>query len=260
MSRIERRDFLRSGAAFAGTLVVVPLSVADGAKMRTPLLLETERGATGHGPGRRTVFFVKGCPLHCAWCVRPESISPERQTAAGRTYGRAVTIGDLVAEALAGRDGSGAADGGVTVSGGEPLRFWRWTRELLTKLRVAGLGTCVETSLYAPPAAVEALMPVTDLWLPDFKLYDDGQHIRYTGVSNRMILRNLELLAKSKAAMEVRLQVVPGISDGKEIAWRRGFLRGIGVADSRISEIRYDDSTRPMHAVIGMGDTASKAV
>ena len=49
--------------------------------MKTPLMLDTKRMAIWDGPGIRTTFFVKGCPLKCIWCHNPESIKPEAQWA-----------------------------------------------------------------------------------------------------------------------------------------------------------------------------------
>ena len=92
----------------------------------------------------------------------------------------------------------------------EAARGWAALQEALTgKERFAGvqeggLHTCLDTSLYAPPAAIEAMLPVTDFWLPDYKADDDELHVKYTGVSNRVIRKNLERLVVAKAKMAVR--------------------------------------------------------
>lgn len=49
--------------------------------MNMPLLLDVKKFAIHDGPGIRTSFFTKGCPLHCLWCHNPESISPRPQIA-----------------------------------------------------------------------------------------------------------------------------------------------------------------------------------
>lgn len=61
---MRRREFLSGVSAFCGTLAVEPLVAAEKA-MKTPLMLDTKRLAVHDGPGIRTTFFVKGCPLHC---------------------------------------------------------------------------------------------------------------------------------------------------------------------------------------------------
>ena len=71
-----RKEFLVSAAALA----VCPMFAADGRKVKTPLMLDTKRMAIWDGPGIRTTFFVKGCPLKCVWCHNPEkSRFPELQ-------------------------------------------------------------------------------------------------------------------------------------------------------------------------------------
>ena len=74
---VTRRDVLAGAAAFA----VAPAFAADGRAMKTPLMLDTKRMAIWDGPGLRTTFFVKGCPLRCIWCHNPESIKSEAQWA-----------------------------------------------------------------------------------------------------------------------------------------------------------------------------------
>ena len=213
----DRKNFVAGLASF----VLLPSLSAKGRPVKTPLLLDTKRMAIHDGPGIRTTFFVKGCPLHCIWCHNPEAIAAERQTArfrhlcrhcakctmdestcptrALKFYGKPATIDALVAKALEDKPFYDRSGGGVTLSGGEPLFFWEWAHAFLSACRAAGLHTCLDTSLYAPPAAVERLLPVVDMWLADFKCDDDATHRRYTGVSNVVIKRNLERLVAAKA-------------------------------------------------------------
>jgi len=271
---IDRREFCLAGAAFA----VAPAFAADGRRMKTPLMLDAKRMAIWDGPGIRTTFFVKGCPLRCVWCHNPESISPERQTArfrhlcihcpkgctmdeatcptrALKFYGSAVTMDDIVAKAMEDKAFYDESGGGVTVSGGEPLFFWEWTVELLKRFKAKGLHTCLDTSLYAPPAAIEELLPLVDVWLPDYKADDDALHRKFTGVSNRVIRRNLERLVAAKAKLEVRCLVVPGCTDGEDIAARRRYLASLGLPDSSVVELEYHDYARSKYLALGLKDT-----
>ena len=147
---LTRRTFVTGATAFA----VAPVFAADGRRVRTPLMLDTKRMAIHDGPGMRTTFFVKGCPLRCVWCHNPESISSERQVArfqhlcqhcakctmdeatcptrALKFYGRTATIDELVKKALEDKAFYDRTGGGVTISGGEPLFFWEWTYEFLS--------------------------------------------------------------------------------------------------------------------------------
>ena len=271
--KIMRKEFISSAAAFA----VSPMLAADGRKMRTPLMLDTKRMAIWDGPGIRTTFFVKGCPLKCIWCHNPESIKPEAQwarfqhlckhhehctmdeatcpTRALKLYGKPMTIGEIVAKAMEDKAFYDQSGGGVTLSGGEPLFFWEWAAELFKAFKAAGLHTCLDTSLYAPPAAVDAMLPVTDMWLPDYKADDDALHVKYTGVSNVVVRKNLERLVAAKAKIEARCLVVPGCTDGEDIAARHRYLNSIGIPESSIVDLEYFDYARSKYLALGMPDT-----
>ena len=268
---IGRREFIGGMSALAA----LPVLAADGRKVKTPLLLDTKRMAIHDGPGIRTSFFVKGCPLHCVWCHNPEAISTDVQwarfqhlcqhckkctmdeatcpTRALKLYGKPATIDELVKKALEDKAFYDRTGGGVTISGGEPLFFWEWTYEFLSACKKAGLHTCVDTSLYAPPAAVEKLLGVTDMWLPDFKADDDVTHQKYTGVSNKIIKKNLERLVAAKAKLEVRCLVVPGLTE--DMAARYAYLDSIGISRKDVVELEYFDYARSKYQALGIPDT-----
>ena len=270
---ITRKEFIASTAAFA----VSPMLAGDGRKVKTPLMLDTKRMAIWDGPGIRTTFFVKGCPLKCIWCHNPESIKPEAQwarfqhlckhhehctmdeatcpTRALKLYGKPMTIGEIVAKALEDKAFYDQSGGGVTLSGGEPLFFWEWAVELFKAFKAAGLHTCLDTSLYAPPAAIDAMLPFTDLWLPDYKADDDALHVKFTGVSNKVIRENLKRLVAAKAKMEVRCLAVPNCTDGVDLAARNVYLNEIGIPESSIVNLEYFDYARPKYLALGLPDT-----
>ena len=270
---MSRKEFLAASAAFA----VSPMMAADGRAVKTPLMLDTKRMAIWDGPGIRTTFFVKGCPLKCIWCHNPESIDTKPQTArfqhlcrhcakctmdeatcptrALKFYGKPMTIPEIVAKALEDKAFYDESGGGVTLSGGEPLFFWEWAAELFRAFKAAGLHTCLDTSLYAPPAAIDAMLPVTDMWLPDYKAHDDALHVKYTGVSNTIIKRNLERLVAAKAKMEVRCLAVPGCTDGADLTARHRYLASLGIPESSIVDLEYFDYARSKYLALGMPDT-----
>ena len=271
--KISRREFVASAAAFA----VSHMLAADGREVKTPLMLDTKRMAIWDGPGIRTTFFVKGCPLKCIWCHNPESIRSEAQwarfqhlckhhghctmdeatcpTRALKLYGKPMTIGEIVAKAMEDKAFYDQSGGGVTLSGGEPLFFWEWAAELFKAFKAAGLHTCLDTSLYAPTAAIDAMLPVTDLWLPDYKADDDDLHVKFTGVSNKVIRENLKRLVAAKAKMEVRCLVVPGCTDRSDIAARHRYLNSIGIPESSIVNLEYIDYARSKYLALGLPDT-----
>ena len=271
----SRRSFIAGAAAFA----VAPAFAADGRPLKTPLMLDTKRMAIHDGPGIRTSFFVKGCPLHCVWCHNPESIRPERQVArfqhlcqhcatctmdeatcptrALKFYGKPATIDELVRKALEDKAFYDRTGGGVTISGGEPLFFWEWTHEFLSACKAAGLHTCLDSSLYAPPAAIEKLLPVVDMWLPDFKCDDEALHQKCTGVSNSIIKKNLERLVAAKVKLEVRCLVVPGLTE--DISTRYAYLDSIGISRKDVVELEYLDYARSKYEALGIPDTMPRS-
>ena len=274
MTVTSRRAFIVGSAAMA----VAPAFAADRRPLKTPLMLDVKRMAIHDGPGIRTTFFVKGCPLHCVWCHNPESIGTQAQVArfqhlcqhcakctmdeatcptrALKFYGKPATIDELVKKALEDKAFYERSGGGVTISGGEPLFFWEWTYEFLSACKRAGLHTCVDTSLYAPPAAIEKLLPVVDMWLPDFKADDDATHQKYTGVSNGIVKKNLERLVAAKAKLEVRCLVVPSCTE--DMPARYAYLDSIGIARKDVVELEYFDYARSKYRALGLPDTMPK--
>ena len=270
---ITRREMIASTAAFA----VAPLFARDSRLIKTPLMLDTKRMAIWDGPGLRTTFFVKGCPLKCIWCHNPESLKVESEwarfkhlcrncakctmdeatcpTRALKLYGKAMSIDDIVSKALEDKPFYDKSGGGVTLSGGEPLFFWEWAAELFAAFKKVGLHTCLDTSLYAPKAAIDAMLPVTDMWLADYKAHDDEKHKKYTGVSNVVIKRNLERLVSEKVKLEVRCLSVPGCTDGEDLVNRHKYLKSLGIADSAIVDLEYYDYARSKYLALGMPDT-----
>jgi pyruvate formate lyase activating enzyme len=105
------------------------------------------------------------------------------------------------------------SQGGVTFSGGEPLRQVDFLRELLTGCKQQGIHTTVDTCGYASWEAFEPVLALTDLFLYDFKLADSVLHKQYTGVSTELILANLQKLSALGKRIWVRIPVVPGIND-----------------------------------------------
>lgn len=88
------------------------------------------------------------------------------------------------------------SDGGVTLTGGEPLSQPEFSRELLKDCKKSGIHTAIETSGHAKWKHLEGLLPYLDLIFFDFKHIDPEQHRKYTGVSNEKIIQNLKDLQK----------------------------------------------------------------
>lgn len=108
-------------------------------------------------------------------------------------------------------------DGGVTLSGGEITLQWQEALELLKKLKAIGVHTAVDTCGFCKQETLEALLPYTDIFLYDLKLFDEEEHIKFTKQSNKLIISNFEWLteacAKTGTRIWVRTPIIPGATD-----------------------------------------------
>jgi pyruvate formate lyase activating enzyme len=146
---------------------------------------------------------------HCGACA---AVCPAE---ARQLVGRKVSVEDVLAiveQDICFYETSG---GGVTFSGGEPLGQPEFLLALLTACGRRGMHRTVDTAGYTDSATLAAVAAETDLFLFDLKMMDPQRHRRFTGVSNRPILANLEFLARSGARLQVRLPVLPGINDDR---------------------------------------------
>jgi pyruvate formate lyase activating enzyme len=103
--------------------------------------------------------------------------------------------------------------GGVTFSGGEPLYQAGFLESLLAACKESEIHTALDTCGYAPFQTLERLRGWVDLFLFDLKHLDDAVHRELTGVSNRLILDNLERLAGLGHDIYLRVPLIPGVND-----------------------------------------------
>jgi pyruvate formate lyase activating enzyme len=149
-------------------------------------------------------------PATCLSCGRCSVFCP----ANGRSIcGSEMSVAEVVAEVVKDRVFYDQSGGGVTFSGGEALVQIDFLVEALTACKAKGLHTAVDTSGAVPWEYFERILPLTDLFLYDLKLMDDAAHRWYTGVSNRLILENLERLSAATEGLWIRLPVVPTVND-----------------------------------------------
>ncbi|TFF91799.1 glycyl-radical enzyme activating protein [Candidatus Thorarchaeota archaeon] len=217
--------------------------------MKKGIVFDIKKYSLHDGPGIRTTVFLKGCPLTCWWCHNPESrnMLPEAVSEPGQnpdfiqknedggySLGREMQSGEVLAEIekdIIFYDESG---GGVTFSGGEPLAQPAFLQELLRECGEKDIHRAVDTCGFAEPAVLESVLPLTDLFLYDLKLMDPEEHEKYTGVSNEKILSNLRLLDERKSSLQIRVPVVPGITDtDRNLEATADFLLGL----TRVKEI-----------------------
>ena len=124
-------------------------------------------------------------------------------------------IDSIVEEVLVDVESFELSNGGITVSGGEPLLQIDGMEELLCKLHKKGIHTAIETAGNVPWTSFERILPYLNLIYTDLKHADSEMHQKYIGSGNGHILDNLSKLGASAVKTIVRTPVIPGINDSE---------------------------------------------
>jgi pyruvate formate lyase activating enzyme len=157
------------------------------------------------GPGLRAVLFMSGCLLRCTYCHNPDTWHLKDGTYVSAKY---------VLDRLAGFvPALRALDGGLTISGGEPMVQMAFTEEILAGSKALGLHTAIETSGYLGDRASDAFLSKLDLALLDIKSSDPETYKNVTGRDLAPTLRFAERLAKTGKRTWIRFTLVPGHTD-----------------------------------------------
>ncbi|MGN0149545.1 MAG: pyruvate formate-lyase-activating protein [Clostridia bacterium] len=178
-----------------------------------------ESFGTVDGPGIRFVVFLQGCPMRCLYCHNPDTWKTGT--------GTEVTVDDILKK----YDSVKAflKNGGITVTGGEPLMQIEFVTELFAAAKKKGIHTCLDTSGVTYKECNEEfdkLMSVTDLVMLDIKHIDDDEHRKLTGHSNKNILEFAKYTEKKNVPLWIRHVVVPGITYNEMYLHRLGEFIG----------------------------------
>lgn len=165
------------------------------------------------GPGLRYVLFLKGCRLRCAFCHNADTWSMDSDDRR--------SVDEILDQAERYRSYWGK-EGGITVSGGEPLLQMDFLLELFEKAKKRNISTCIDTA--GEPFTqkmewldrFEKLMGWTDLLLVDIKHIDRNRHIQLTGKANDNILQMFRYLDSIHKPIWIRQVLVPGWTDSEE--------------------------------------------
>lgn len=167
-----------------------------------------ESFGTVDGPGIRYVIFMQGCPLRCRFCHNPDTWDIDgfnKDESVTETFNEVLKYKNFI------------KDGGVTITGGEPLLQASFVKEIFKLCKKDGIHTAIDTTGYLFNEEVKEALEYTDLVLLDIKCIDEEIHKKLTGVELKPVLRFIEYLKKIKKKVWIRHVVVPGITDNDEL-------------------------------------------
>lgn len=193
-------------------------------------------------------FYDRRACTHCNKCVQ---VCPS----ALKTVGKDVTVEDVIGE-VSEDEIFFKENGGITLSGGEPLAQAGFSLSLLRTAKFQGITTCVETCGFSSFEIIEKFLPYVDIFLYDYKLTNTQLHKKYTGVDNSLILDNLKKLDEKGAKIILRCPIIPGVNDTEEhfngIACTANSLKNIlrveiepayTIGEGKFAEMGYMHST-----------------
>lgn len=180
-----------------------------------------ESCGTVDGPGVRFVVFTSGCPLRCQYCHNPDAFH--------KTHGTPRSVESLVDEIGTYADFIQRANGGLTVSGGEPLLQSKFVTALFKGVKQRfGLHTTLDTSGHGNINAAKTLLDYTDLVMLDIKSWLPDTYERLTGQKIDTCLQFAQLLSERKQATWIRYVLVPQITDSQQnLKGLAQFLQGM---------------------------------
>jgi glycyl-radical enzyme activating protein len=200
----------------------------------TGRIVSIQRCSIHDGPGLRTTIFMKGCQLNCPWCHNPEAIAfstqemhyPEKCIGCGEcadgcfsgsrtAVGTDMVVADVMLEVYE-DEPFYDQDGGVTLSGGEPLCQLPFVLALLDECRLRNINTALESNLCVPQEAARLAFERIDLLMADLKFDLSDKHMQWTGMGNEQVKANLILASGMGIPLVVRTPVIPGVNDDRE--------------------------------------------
>ena len=162
---------------------------------------------TVDGPGVRSVIFMQGCPLRCVCCHNPDTWD--------FAVGSEQSVEYLVDRVLRYKAYYGS-DGGVTVSGGEPLMQTEFLVELFKQLQKNEIHTALDTSGCVLNDSVKKLLEYTDLVLLDFKYTNSNDYLKYTKMEMSAAQKFLSYLEEIQKPTWIRYVVIPNLNDTED--------------------------------------------
>lgn len=154
------------------------------------------------GPGVRYVVFLQGCPLRCQYCHNPDtwSIADGKETDSATQAKEIATYRNFI------------KNGGVTLSGGEPLMQPEFSLDIIRRCRQEGFHTALDTAGSVPLKTAQPVVEAADLILLDLKALDAALCQELTGRDNANALALLNFCEATNKPVWIRHVMVPGVT------------------------------------------------
>ncbi|MDD2627976.1 MAG: pyruvate formate-lyase-activating protein [Clostridia bacterium] len=173
-----------------------------------------ENFGTVDGPGIRFVIFMQGCEFRCKFCHNPDTWDKK----AGDEYTAKEVMNEIMKYSVYYKK----SNGGITVSGGEPLLQLEFILQLFKLAKEEGLHTTIDTAGNIDltdkdvKEEINKLLNVTDLMLLDLKEMNEEKHIKLTGKSNKNTISFAKYLEEKNMPTVLRYVYIKGINDAKD--------------------------------------------
>jgi len=161
---------------------------------------------TADGPGVRAVVFMQGCPLRCACCHNPDTWD--------FNGGTEVTPDEIFRKIKRLKNYFGA-DGGVTVSGGEPLMQPEFVKELFTLCKTDGITTAIDTSGCVLNDKIKEVLKLTDTVLLDYKYVTDELYKSKVGAEKSKVDEFLSYLNSQNVDTWLRQVIIKDLNNNE---------------------------------------------
>ena len=194
------------------------------------------------GPGVRFVVFLQGCPLRCAYCH-----NPEMWNISGAKY--EMTAQELVEKVKKYRPYF-KNDGGITLSGGEPLMQSKFVEEVFKLCKSEGIHTCLDTSGCGDD--FEAVLDFCDLVILDVKELDDKKYQALTGKKLDRFNKFLQACQQKNVPLWLRQVIVPNYNDTKESVLKlKSFAESLKNVE-KVELLPYHDMAKSKYKKLGI--------
>jgi len=188
-------------------------------------------------------------PNACLLCGKCAEVCPTKAT---EMSGEALSVEEIMDAIEKERVFFEQSGGGVTFSGGEPLMHSGFLIKLLDECGARNIHRVVDTSGFSKKETLLEVAKRTDHFLFDLKMMDDEKHQKYTGVSNRQILENLEALSEAGASINIRIPLIKGVNDDDEnIEQTAAFIAGLPGETKEINILPYHNIAAKKYEKLG---------